>query len=67
LGARFNTLESTRDLHLDSELVMKDVLAELRDVDYAEAATRLSAQTMVLQAAQSSFIRVSQLNLFSQL
>jgi len=67
LGARFNTLESTRELHLDSELVMKDVLAELRDVDYAEAATRLSGQTLVLQAAQSAFIRVSQLNLFSQL
>lgn len=67
LGARFNTLDSVRDLHLDSELVMKDVLAQLRDVDYAEAATRLSAQSMVLQAAQSSFIRVSQLTLFSQL
>ncbi|TVZ38544.1 flagellar hook-associated protein 3 FlgL [Alteromonadaceae bacterium 2753L.S.0a.02] len=67
LGARFNTLDSTRELHLDSEVVMKDVLAELRDVDYAEAATRLSAQSMILQAAQSSFIRVSQLNLFSQL
>ncbi|WP_045860463.1 flagellar hook-associated protein FlgL [Teredinibacter purpureus] len=67
LGARFNTLDSTRALHLDSELVMKDVLADLRDVDYAEAATRLSAQSLVLQAAQSSFVRVSQLNLFSQL
>ncbi len=67
LGARFNTLESTRELHLDSEIVMKEVLGQLRDVDYAEASTRLASQSLVLQAAQSSFVRVSRLNLFSQL
>ncbi|SMF36304.1 flagellar hook-associated protein 3 FlgL [Alteromonadaceae bacterium Bs31] len=67
LGARFNTLDSTRELHLDSEIVMKEVLGELRDVDYAEASTRLASQSLVLQAAQSSFVRVSRLNLFSQL
>ncbi len=67
IGARFNTLESTRALHLDTEMVTQEVLSELRDIDYAEAATRLSVQSMVLQAAQSSFIRVSQLTLFSHL
>ena len=67
LGARFNTLDSSEQLHLDSELVMAEVLSKLRDVDYAEAATRLSAESMVLQAAQSAFVRVSQLTLFSRL
>ncbi len=67
LGARFNTMESTRQLHLDSSIIIKNVLSELRDVDYAEAATRLSAESMVLQAAQSAFVRVSQLSLFSRL
>ncbi len=67
LGARFNTLESTEQLHLDSELVSQEVLSSLRDIDYAEAATRLSAQTLVLEAAQQSFVRVSRLTLFSQL
>ncbi len=67
IGARINTLDSTRELHLDTELVTNEILADLRDVDYAEAATRLSAQTLILQAAQQSFIRVSQLNLFSRL
>lgn len=67
IGARINTLESTKTLHTDSEFVISEILGEIRDVDYAEAATRLSAQSMVLQAAQSSFIRVSQLTLFSQL
>lgn len=67
LGARFNSLESTSALHLDSELITTEVLSSLRDIDYAEAATRLSAQSLVLQAAQSSFVRVSQLTLFNQL
>ena len=67
LGGRLNTLDSTRDLHLDTELLSKDVLSQLRDVDIADAATRLSQQSMILQAAQQSFIRVSQLTLFSKL
>ncbi|MBR9911604.1 MAG: flagellar hook-associated protein 3 [Gammaproteobacteria bacterium] len=67
LGARFNTLESTRELHQDTELLSQEILADLRDLDYAEAASRLSAQTMILQAAQAAFTRVSQLSLFSRL
>jgi flagellar hook-associated protein 3 FlgL len=67
IGARLNTLESTRNLHLDTQLVSKEVMSDLRDLDYAEAATRLSQQTLILQAAQQSFIRVSQLSLFDRL
>ncbi len=67
IGARINTLESTTSLHLDSELVTQRVLSALQDTDYAEAATRLSSQSLILQAAQSSFIRVSQLSLVNQL
>ena len=67
IGARLNTLESTRSLHFDSELVSRDVLSNIRDLDYAEASTRLSQQTLILQAAQQSFVRVSQLTLFARL
>lgn len=67
IGARINTLDSTRDLHLDTQVLSKKVMSQLRDVDYAEASTRLSQQSLILQAAQQSFIRVSQLNLFSRL
>lgn len=67
LGARNNTLESTKELHFDSEVVINDFLAQVRDLDYAEASTRLSSQSLILQATQSAFVRVSQLNLFSQL
>ncbi len=67
LGARFNTIESTRELHLDTELVSREIMSELRDLDYAEAASRLAAQSLILEAAQATFVKVSQLSLFSRL
>ncbi len=67
IGARMNTLDSTRDQHLDTELLSNTILADIRDLDYAEAASRLSAQTLILQATQATFLRISELNLFSRL
>lgn len=67
IGARMNTLESTKEQHLDTELISNTILSDLRDVDYAEAASNLSAQTLILQAAQASFLRVTELNLFDRL
>ena len=67
IGARFNTLESTEELHFDSGVVLQELLSELQDVDYAEASTRLSSQSLILQAAQTAFVRISNLSLFNQL
>ncbi|ACE84092.1 flagellar hook-associated protein FlgL [Cellvibrio japonicus] len=65
VGARLNTLESSRDLNLDVTLTTKTVLSSLQDLDYAEASIQLSMQSFVLSAAQQSFVKVSQLSLFS--
>ena len=67
IGARNNTLESIKGLHLDTELVSQEILSDLSDLDYAEATTRLSLQTLVLQATQASFLRIAELNLFSRM
>lgn len=67
IGARMNTLESATNLNLDTKLYSTKVLGSLQDLDYAEASTRLQMETFVLSAAQSSFVKVSQLNLFSYL
>lgn len=67
LGARQNMLESTKDLHADTEIYGKKVLAQLQDLDYAEASTRLQLQTMVLSASQQSFVKISDLSLFNYL
>lgn len=67
VGARRNTLDSTREIHLDAEFVAEEMLSKLRDLDYAEASTRFAQQSLILEAAQKAFLRVSQLSLFSQM
>ncbi|MCP8898629.1 flagellar hook-associated protein FlgL [Gilvimarinus xylanilyticus] len=65
LGARLNTLESTREQNLDSKLYTETVLNDLEALDYAEASTRLEMQELVLSAAQKSFVKVAGLTLFN--
>jgi len=67
IGARLNTLDSSRDLNLDIELYSKEVLSKIESLDYAEASTQLSMQSLVLSATQQSFVKISQLSLFSYL
>lgn len=67
IGARFNTIDSTRNLHTDLELRAQEALSEIRDLDFSEAVSRLSFQSFLLEAAQQSFIRVSGLSLFNAL
>lgn len=67
VGARLNTLDATRNLNADSALYTTEVLGSLRDLDYAEATTRLKMQELVLSAAQQSFAKVSRLSLFNYL
>ena len=64
IGARINTLTSVRDVNQGVELVNDQVLSEIRDLDYAEAVSRLSQQSFVLEAAQQSFAKVNGLTLF---
>jgi flagellar hook-associated protein 3 FlgL len=67
VGSRLNTLESSKDLNLDVTLFTKQVLSSLQDLDYADASIQLSMQSFVLSAAQQSFVKVSQLSLFTYL
>ncbi len=67
IGARNNVLESTRSLHADTNLASKELLSHLSDLDFAEASTRLQLESFILQAAQASFLRVSELSLINQL
>lgn len=67
IGARLNLIETTSIDNEDVTLVNKSVQAELRELDYAEALSRLSFQTIVLEAAQQSYVKIAGLNLFNQL
>lgn len=67
IGARLNIIESTQTDNEDVTLVNKSVQAELRELDYAEALSRLSFQSIVLEASQQSYVRIAGLSLFNQL
>lgn len=67
IGARLNVIESTQDENSEVKLINQGMTAELAELDYAEALSRLSFETVVLQAAQQSFVKVSGLSLFNLL
>lgn len=67
VGTRMNTVESTKEFLKDSDLLAKETLSDLEDVDYAEAISRLTQQNFTLQAAQQSFAQISRLSLFDAL
>lgn len=67
IGARLNTMESTRNLHEDLKIVSKDLLSNIRDLDFAEASSQLAFESFVLQAAQQSYVKIAGLSLFNSI
>ena len=67
LGSRMNTIDSQRDVLADTKMRYQELLSNAEDLDYATAVTNLSAQVLSLEAAQASFAKISQLNLFDYL
>lgn len=67
IGARLNTIESTKALHEEVEIVSKQLLSNLQDLDYAEAVSQLSFESFVLEAAQKSYAKISGLSLFNSI
>lgn len=64
-GGRQNTLDSIEDSLADQKLSLEALTSEIRDLDYAEAITRLQQELVTLQAAQQSFVRIQGLSLFN--
>lgn len=67
IGARLNTVDTTREQHLDVEVLTKEVLSDLQDLDYAEAISNLTMQQFILESAYSTFSQVTGLSLFDRL
>ena len=65
IGARLNLVDSAETDNEDVSLITTAVQSELRDLDYAEALSRLSLETTVLEAAQQSYVKVASLSLFN--
>jgi flagellar hook-associated protein 3 FlgL len=65
IGARMNVGESSEALNENLIYEGNKTISELRDLDYAEALSDLAFQTFVLEAAQNSFVKISNLSLFN--
>ena len=65
IGSRLNAIETEFDSNLSLTITTKTALSNVQDLDVVEASTRFSQQLVVLEAAQQSFVRVRDLNLFN--
>ncbi|PUE35471.1 flagellar hook-associated protein FlgL [Limnohabitans sp. Hippo4] len=65
IGTNLNVVDQQSSVIEDTTLNLKTTLSSIEDLDYASAITKMNQQMMSLEAAQSSFAKVSQLNLFN--
>lgn len=67
IGARLNTIDTQRELNDSHILRLKENISNIMDVDYIETASKLNLQMISLEAAQQSYIKVTNLTLFNYL
>lgn len=65
IGTNLNVVDQQTSVIEDTTLNLKTTLSSIEDLDYASAITKMNQQMMSLEAAQASFAKVSQLNLFN--
>ncbi|MDD4978847.1 MAG: flagellar hook-associated protein FlgL [Gallionella sp.] len=65
VGVSMNAVDSAQSMGDNLGLNYKQTLSNLQDTDYNKAATDLAQQQLSLQAAQKSFVQVSNLSLFT--
>lgn len=66
-GIRLASLDTAGDVREGTGISLAQSLSQLRDVDYAEAASRLTLQMTALEAAQKTMLRVQGNSLFDKL
>jgi len=64
-GARLNAIDSQATINGALLEQLNATRSNIEDIDYAEAASRLSQQSVTLQAAQQAFVKVQNLSLFN--
>ena len=65
IGTNLNVVDQQTAVLEDTTLNLKTTLSSIEDLDYASAITKMNQQMLSLEAAQSSFAKISQLNLFN--
>ena len=64
IGAEMGSIDDEISINEDLKLQLQSTLSGQEDLDYASAITKLQARMMSLEAAQSSFAKISQLSIF---
>lgn len=67
IGSHLQEIDSLQSLGEDLGVQYKQSLSQLQDVDYAQAISDFMRQQTYLQAAQNTFVKTTQLSLFSLL
>jgi flagellar hook-associated protein 3 FlgL len=67
VGTRLSQLEGVQSSLADRKVELERTTSQLRDLDYAEAISRMNQQLVGLQAAQASYSQIAQLSLFDYL
>ena len=67
VGSRLAAIDAQEDSNAGFVATFQETLADIEDLDYAEAISRLSLQMTTLEAAQQSFVRTQSLSLFNYL
>jgi flagellar hook-associated protein 3 FlgL len=67
IGSRVRALDEEASLSEGFRVQLGETISDIRDLDYAEALTRLSQQLFGLEAAQQAFSRTQGLSLFRYL
>jgi flagellar hook-associated protein 3 FlgL len=65
IGSGLKGIDQQTSVIEDTVLNLKSTLSSVEDLDYASAITKMNQQMLSLEAAQSSFAKISQLNLFN--
>ena len=64
VGSGMTVVDSQKNMLEEVRLQLKTALSNVEDIDYAEAVTDMKKKIVSLEAAQSSFAQISNLNLF---
>jgi flagellar hook-associated protein 3 FlgL len=65
VGTDLNVVDSQNNVLDEINLRLKTTMSDIQDLDYTEAFTRMNRDQLALEAAQSSFAKISKLTLFN--
>jgi flagellar hook-associated protein 3 FlgL len=65
VGSGLKSIDQQNSVIEDTVLNLTTTLSSVEDLDYTAAITKMNQQMMSLEAAQSSFAKISQLSLFN--